>query len=93
MSKIQSKKNNDGASDDEQTAHVQKLADDKKKFIKKAFKNNIKNDSQIAEALKGKNFIPNVVSIPVGKRDADEDSEALEEKVKKSKKNKKSRTK
>lgn len=65
--------------DDEGTAHLKKLEEDKKDFIKHAFKG-------------GK--VPNIMSLPVGKRDAEEDLEELETKVSKDKghkKNKKAR--
>ena len=62
------------------------------KFLREfAIKKNLK-DSDIDQALIGKRNIPGVVSIPKGlkrEHDSEDDTEALEEKTKDKKKNKK----
>lgn len=71
------------ASDDEEEAeHVQKLQQDKQAFIKAALHG---QDADLAAALKGKTSIPNVVSLPVKKRDAEESIDELEGKARQQK--------
>ena len=59
---------------------LKKMKDDKNSFLKHhAVKSNV-NDKSISSALKGMGSIPSVISIPVGKREAEDDVESLEEK-------------
>lgn len=68
------------------------MKEDKSQFLKKYVVKKTKEDFDAA--LEGKDAIPSVISIPKNKRDAESDSESLENNLNKKskKKNKKQKT-
>jgi len=56
---------------------LKKMKDDKSDFLKKHSVKHVE-ESTIATALKGMTAIPSTISLPVGKREAEEDTEELE---------------
>lgn len=63
-----------------ETALVQQMNQDKSDFLKKYHVKKTKEDFDAA--LKGKETIPSVISMPKNKRDAESDSESLENNMK-----------
>lgn len=84
--------------DDEEegdTKLLKQMKEDKSSFLKKHAVKSSVNDTTIGHAIKnmkaGDGAIPSIVSIPIGKRDADDDVSSLEEKVVPQKSGKKSK--